>query len=112
MTKVRFVEAYYRTAMKWDIESIAQEYSFKVEDIENIEVGKWVRLFITMKNGEVYIVESGNSDWYDYTDWKWASDKVFLDEDRNIVSLEVKEDPDKDTQEDYLIQEVTNKNLN
>ena len=110
MTKVRFVEACYQTVMRWDVESIAQENNFKVEDIDNMYVGKWVRLFIYLKNGEVHIVESNNSDLSDNTDWKYPLNELFLDEDLNIVNLE--EEPDRDTQQDYLIQEVTNKNLN
>ena len=111
MTKVRFVEAYYNAIMRWDIESIAQENNFKLEDIDHMYVGKWVRLFIHLKNGEVHIVEAGNSDWYDYTDWKYPLSEFFLDENSKEVNFE-EEEPDRDTQENYLIQEVTNKNLN
>tara|TARA_R100001079_G_scaffold58598_1_gene29995 strand:- start:226 stop:561 length:336 start_codon:yes stop_codon:yes gene_type:complete len=111
MTKVRFVEAWYRTVMRWDLESIAQENNFKVEDIDNIYVAKWVTLFIYLKNGEVHTVESKDSDLYDNTDWKYPLDELFLDEDSNVINFE-EEEPNKDTQQDYLIQEVTNKNLN
>ena len=58
MTKVRFVEACYSSVMRWDVESIAEENNFKLEDIDYMYVGKWVRLFIYLKNREVHIVES------------------------------------------------------
>ena len=111
MTKVRFVEAWYRSVMRWDVESIAQENNFKVEDIDYIYVAKWATLFIYLKNGEVHTVESEDSVLYDNTDWKYPLDEVFLDEDSNVINFE-EEQPDKNTQQDYLIQEVTNKNLN
>lgn len=110
MTKVRFVEACYSSVMRWDVESIAEENNFKLEDIDYMYVGKWVRLFIHLKDGEVYIVDSGDHDWYNYTDWKYPLEEIHLDENRIIVNLE--EEPDKDTQQNYLIQEVTNNNLN
>ena len=53
MTKVRYVEAMYNTAITWDIEDIAERYDFKIEDIANMEVGKWVKLFITLKDGPI-----------------------------------------------------------
>ena len=50
-TKVRYVEAKYDTTLSWDIEAIAEKNNFKMEEIDNVEVGKWTRLFITLKDG-------------------------------------------------------------
>ena len=70
MTKVRFVEACYASIMRWDVESIAQENNFKLEDIDYMYVGKWVQLFIHLKDGEVCVVDSGDHDWYNYFNFK------------------------------------------
>ncbi len=40
MTKVRYVEAKYDTTLSWDIEAIAEKNNFKMEEIEDIKVGK------------------------------------------------------------------------
>ena len=78
MTKVRYVEAMYNTAITWDIEDIAERYDFKIEDIANMEVGKWVKLFITLKDGTVIEEDGGTGD---STDWKWADREGFYDKD-------------------------------
>ena len=39
MTDVRYVEAKYDTTIMWDIEEIAENEGFELEDIEKIEVG-------------------------------------------------------------------------
>jgi len=44
MTKVRYVEAKYDSTFIWDIEDVAERNNFKLEDIEKLQVGKWVRL--------------------------------------------------------------------
>ena len=78
MTKVRYVEAKYDTTISWDIEEIAERNNFKIEEIDKIEVGKWVRLFITLKDGTIF-QEDGNDS--DATDWKWSSLDSYLDGD-------------------------------
>jgi len=78
MTKVRYVEAKYDTTLVWDIEDIAKRNNFKIEEIDKIEVGKWVRLFITLKDGTIFS-EDGNDN--DATDWKWSSLDSYLDGD-------------------------------
>ena len=78
MTKVRYVEAKYDTTLSWDIEAIAEKNNFKVEEIEDIKVGKWTRLFIYLKDGTQFW-EDGNES--DATDWKWAEHQSFYDKD-------------------------------
>ena len=78
MSKVRYVEAMYNTAVTWDIEDIAERYDFKIEDIKNLEVGKWVKIFITLKDGTVIEEDGGTGD---STDWKWAEQEGFYDKD-------------------------------
>ena len=78
MTKVRYVEAKYDTTLSWDIEAIAEKNNFKMEEIEDIKVGKWTRLFIYLKDGTQFW-EDGNES--DATDWKWAEHQSFYDED-------------------------------
>ena len=77
MTKVRYVEAKYDTTLSWDIEAIAEKNNFKMEEIEDIKVGKWTRLFIYLKDGTQFW-EDGNES--DATDWKWAEHHSFYDE--------------------------------
>ena len=86
MTKVRYVEAMYNTAVTWDIEDIAKRHKFKIEEIDNMEVGKWVKLFITLKDGTQFW-EDGNES--DATDWKWAEHQGFYDE--NWLSIDEEE---------------------
>ena len=86
MTKVRYVEAKYDTTLSWDIEAIAEKNNFKMEEIENIKVGKWTRLFITLKDGAQFW-EDGNES--DATDWKWAEHQGFYDE--NWLSIDEEE---------------------
>jgi hypothetical protein len=78
MTKVRYVEAKYDTTLSWDIKAIAEKNNFKMEEIDKIEVGKWTRLFITLKDGTQFW-EDGNES--DATDWKWAEHQGFYDKD-------------------------------
>ena len=78
MTKVRYVEAKYDTTITWDIEEIAERNNFKIEEIDNIEVGKWVRIFITLKDGTIF-QEDGSTG--DTTDWKWSEHQGFYDKD-------------------------------
>ena len=78
MTKVRYVEAKYDTTLSWDIEAIAEKNNFKMEEIDKIKVGKWTRLFITLKDGTQFW-EDGNES--DATDWKWAEHQGFYDKD-------------------------------
>ena len=77
-TKVRYVEAKYDTTLSWDIEAIAEKNNFKMEEIDKIEVGKWVRLFITLKDGTIFQEDGGTGD---STDWKWAEHQGFYDKD-------------------------------
>ena len=86
MTKVRYVEAKYDTTLSWDIEAIAEENNFKIEEIDKIEVGKWTRLFITLKDGTQFW-EDGNES--DATDWKWAEHQSFYD--KNWLSIDEEE---------------------
>lgn len=78
MTKVRYVEAQYDTTLMWDIEDIAERNNFKIEEIAHIEVGKWVRLFITLKDGTIFSEDGNNND---ATDWKWSSHQGYYDKD-------------------------------
>ena len=78
MTKVRYVEAKYDTTLSWDIEAIAEKNNFKMEEIEDIKVGKWTRLFIYLKDGTVIEEDGGTGD---STDWKWADREGFYDKD-------------------------------
>jgi|TARA_R100000406_G_scaffold81414_1_gene63180 hypothetical protein len=87
MTKVRYVEAKYDTTLSWDIEAIAEDNNFKIEEIDKIEVGKWTRLFIILKDGTV-IEEEGYVD-IDATDWKWAVHQGFYD--KNWYSIDEEE---------------------
>ncbi len=77
-TKVRYVEAKYDTTITWDIEEIAERNNFKIEEIDKIEVGKWVRIFITLKDGTIF-QEDGSTG--DTTDWKWSEHESFYDKD-------------------------------
>lgn len=77
-TKVRYVEARYDTTVSWDIEDIAERNNFKIEEIDKIEVGKWVRIFITLKDGTIFQEDGGTGD---STDWKWAEHQSFYDKD-------------------------------
>ena len=86
MTKVRYVEAMYKTSVTWDIEDIAESHDFKIEDIANMEVGKWVKLFITLKDGTVIEEDGGTGD---STDWKWSEHQSFYDE--NWLSIDEEE---------------------
>ncbi len=83
MTDVRYVEAKYDTTIMWDIESIAEGEDFELEDIEKIEVGKWVELHIMLKDGRV-ITEQARPN-LDNTDWKWSVKDSYLDEDWNEI---------------------------
>ena len=78
MTDVRYVEAKYDTTIMWDIESIAERNNFKIEEIDKIEVGKWVKIFITLKDGTIFQEDGGTGD---STDWKWAEHQSFYDKD-------------------------------
>ena len=78
MTKVRYVEAKYDTTLVWDIADIAKRNNFKIEEIDNIEVGKWVRIFITLKDGTIFQEDGGTGV---STDWKWAEHQGFYDKD-------------------------------
>ncbi len=79
MTDVRYVEAKYDTTIMWDIEMIAESEGFELEDIEKIEVGKWVELHITLKDGT--FISNEKTPELDNTDWKWSSKDSYLDED-------------------------------
>jgi hypothetical protein len=83
MTDVRYVEAKYNTTIMWDIKEIAENEDFELEDIEKIEVGKWVELHITLKDGRV-IIEQARPD-LDNTDWKWSVKDSYLDYDWNTI---------------------------
>ena len=78
MNKVRYVEAMYNTSITWDIEDIAKRNNFKIEEIDNMEVGKWVTLFITLKDGTIFSEEGSETD---ATDWKWAVNEGYYDKD-------------------------------
>ena len=86
MTDVRYVEAKYDTTISWDIEDIAERNNFKIEDIDKIEVGKWVRIFITLKDGTIFREDGGTGD---STDWKWAEHQGFYD--KNWYSVDEEE---------------------
>jgi len=86
MTKVRYVEAKYDSTFIWDIEDVAERNNFKIEDIEKLQVGKWVRLWITLKDGTV-ICEEGNPN-LDATNWKWSTEDSFLDDRFEVIDYE------------------------
>ena len=83
MTKVRYVEAKYDTTIMWDIERIAESEGFALEDIEKVEVGKWVELHITLRDGT--FISKQITPNLDNTDWKWSSTNSYLDEDWNTI---------------------------
>ncbi len=83
MTDVRYVEAKYDTTIMWDIEDIARDKGFELEDIEKIEVGKWVELHVTLKDGRVIIEQARPN--LDNTDWKWSVKDSYLDDDWNEI---------------------------
>ena len=78
MTKVRYVEAKYDTTLVWDIEDIAKRNNFKIEELDKMEVGKWTRLFITLKDGTQFWEDGSETD---ATDWKWAVHQGYYDKD-------------------------------
>ena len=98
MTDVRYVEAKYDTTIMWDIEMIAESEGFELEDIEKIEVGKWVELHITLRDG-TFISKQITPD-LDNTDWKWSSTNSYLDEDWNTI------DEDELFPDNYVDEEV------
>ena len=51
-----------------------------------MEVGKWVKLFITLKDGTIIAEDGGTGD---STDWKWSSQEGFYDE--NWLSIDEEE---------------------
>ena len=57
-----------------------------MEEIEDIKVGKWTRLFIYLKDGTQFW-EDGNES--DATDWKWAEHQSFYD--KNWLSIDEEE---------------------
>ena len=83
MTDVRYVEAKYDTTIMWDIEDIARDKGFELEDIEKIEVGKRVELHVTLKDGRVIIEQARPN--LDNTDWKWSVKDSYLDDDWNEI---------------------------
>ena len=83
MTDVRYVEAKYDTTIMWDIERIAEIEGFALEDIEKVEVGKWVELHITLRDGT--FISKQITPNLDNTDWKWSSTNSYLDEDWNTI---------------------------
>ena len=83
MTDVRYVEAKYDTTIMWDIERIAESEGFALEDIEKVEVGKWVELHITLRDGT--FISKQITPNLDNTDWKWSSTNSYLDEDWNTI---------------------------
>ena len=83
MTDVRYVEAKYDTTIMWDIERIAEREGFALEDIEKVEVGKWVELHITLRDGT--FISKQITPNLDTTDWKWSSTNSYLDEDWNTI---------------------------
>ena len=83
MTKVRYVEAKYDTTISWDIEMIAEEFGYELEDIGKVEVGKWIELRIHLKNGTT--ISKQITPELDNTDWKWSSMDSYLDENWNPI---------------------------
>lgn len=83
MTDVRYVEAKYDTTIMWDIEEIAKNEGFELEDIEKIEVWKWVELHITLKDGT--FISKQITPELDNTDWKWSVKNSYLDYDWNEI---------------------------
>ena len=83
MTDVRYVEAKYDTTLSWDIEAIAESEGFELEDIEKVEVGKWVTLHIHLRDGT--FISKQITPELDNTDWKWSSMDSYLNEDWNPI---------------------------
>ena len=98
MTKVRYVETKYDTTISWDIEMIAESEGFELEDIEKIEVGKYVELRIQLKDGTLFRKQIAPE--LDNTDWKWSSMDSYLDEDWNPI------DEDELFPDTYIEEEV------
>lgn len=80
-SKVKTVRAKYNTYLHWDIENIAESYKFNVDDIKQIQVGKWTDLIITLKDDTV-IVDNSKTDGISLwdTDWKWSDKVTYEDE--------------------------------
>ena len=98
MTDVRYVEAKYDTTIMWDIERIAESEGFELEDIEKVEVGKYVELKIHLKDGTLFRKQITPE--LDNTDWKWSSMDSYLDEDWNPI------DEDELFPDTYIEEEV------
>ena len=54
-----------------------------MKDIEKVEVGKWVELHITLRDGT--FISKQITPELDNTDWKWSSMDSYLDEDWNPI---------------------------
>jgi hypothetical protein len=76
------IEAHYRTTLYWDMEEIAKSEGFKLEEVESVQVGKWAKLFIDLKNGKTIGIDPPLEH---NTDYKWSEEEGYYDKDWNLV---------------------------
>ena len=76
ITNIRYVEMTYDHTITFDIEEIANANNFIPSDIEEVECGKWAKLWITLKDGRV-ITEDGC--FFGEVELKWAREETFYD---------------------------------
>ena len=76
ITNIRYVEMTYDHTITFDIEEIANANNFLTRDIEEVECGKWAKLWITLKDGRV-ITEDGCL--FGEIELKWAREEAFYD---------------------------------
>ena len=77
ITNIRYVEMTYDHTITFDIDEIANANNFIPSDIEEVECGKWAKLWITLKDGRV--IEEDGCFYTDTTDLKWAREESFYD---------------------------------
>jgi len=84
--KIINIEAVYETTLSWSLESIAEKEGFKVEDIDEIEIGKYTTLYISLKNGTSFNIDADINGHE--TDYKYPKEEFYFDKDWNIVEEE------------------------
>jgi|GEM_PF-4048437 hypothetical protein len=83
ITEIRHVEMTYDHTISFDIQEIADANNFAPGDIEEIECGKWAKLWITLKDGRV-ITEDGC--FFGEVELKWAREETFYDKNYNEIA--------------------------
>ena len=80
--KIINIEAHYCTTLHWDMEDIAKQEGFKLEEVESVQVGKWAKLFIDLKNGKTIRIDPPLDQ---STDFKWSEGEGYYDKDWHLV---------------------------